>query len=173
MHFSSYDSPIGHTLLVASDRGLRELLFDYDRKRLAKARKNAEMVEADSVLANVRRQLDEYFAGKRHDFTVALDLQGTDFQLRCWNALLKIPYGETRSYAYQARAVGSPRGFRAVGMANHDNPIAIIVPCHRVITSDHQLGGYGGGLSVKEKLLELEGAVWRKPHPELAFDGPA
>jgi methylated-DNA-[protein]-cysteine S-methyltransferase len=169
VRFSSYDSPIGHVLLVGSDRGLRDLLFDYDRKLLANARLNPEMTESDSVLAEVRSQLDEYFAGNRRAFTVPLDLRGTDFQLRCWNALLKIPYGETRSYADQARAIGSPRGFRAVGMANHDNPIAIIVPCHRVITSDHKLGGYGGGLEVKEKLLTLEGAVWRKPNPELAF----
>ena len=98
-----------------------------------------------------------------------LDLRGTDFQLRCWNALVKIPYGKTCSYGDLARTVGSPRGFRAVGMANHDNPIPIIVPCHRVITSDHKLGGYGGGLDVKEKLLHLEGAVWRERHPELAF----
>jgi methylated-DNA-[protein]-cysteine S-methyltransferase len=169
VYFCSCESPIGHLLLVASDRGLRELLFDFDRKRLVKARMNPEMIESDAALAEVRRQMDEYFAGTRREFTVPLDLHGTDFQLRCWNALLQIPYGETRSYGDQARAVASPRGFRAVGMANHDNPVAIIVPCHRVITSDHKLGGYGGGLDVKEKLLELEGAVWRKPHPQLAF----
>ena len=87
---------------------------------------------------------------------------GPIFQKRCWNALLAIPYGETRSYADQARAVGSPNGFRAVGMANGDNPIAIVVPCHRVITSDGKLGGYGGGLDLKEKLLKLEGAEWPK-----------
>lgn len=169
MHFSSYSSPIGYMLLVASEKGLLSAEFDYDRQRLAAARKNSEWIESDKALAETRRQLDEYFAGKRTDFTVPLDLRGTDFQLRCWNALIEIPYGKTCSYADLARKVGSPRGFRAVGMANHDNPIPIIVPCHRVITSDHKLGGYGGGLDVKEKLLELEGAVWRRPHPELAF----
>jgi methylated-DNA-[protein]-cysteine S-methyltransferase len=169
MHFSSYISPIGHMLLVASEHGLRSIDFDYEKKKLAAARQNPEMAESDAALVETRRQLDEYFAGARREFTMPLDLKGTDFQLRCWNALLAIPYGETRSYADQARAVGSPRGFRAVGMANHDNPIPIIVPCHRVITSDRKLGGYGGGLNVKEKLLELEGAVWRQPHPELAF----
>jgi methylated-DNA-[protein]-cysteine S-methyltransferase len=167
MYFSSYTSPIGHMLLVASDRGLRSTEFDYDKMKLAAARQNSEMIESDTALAETRCQLDEYFAGRLREFTMPLDLKGTDFQLRCWNALLRIPYGETRSYAYQAQAVGSPRGFRAVGMANHDNPIPIIVPCHRVITSDHKLGGYGGGLNVKEKLLELEGATWRRPHPEL------
>lgn len=169
MHFSSYSSPIGYMLLVASEKGLLSAEFDYDRQRLATARTKSDWIESDKALVETRRQLDEYFAGKRTDFTVPLDLRGTDFQLRCWNALIEIPYGKTCSYADLARKVGSPRGFRAVGMANHDNPIPIIVPCHRVITSDHKLGGYGGGLDVKEKLLELEGAVWRRPHPELAF----
>lgn len=156
-------------LLVASQRGLVSSEFDYERKRLAAARKNSEWIESDAALAATARQLDEYFAGKRREFTMNLDLRGTDFQLRCWNALLAIPCGETCSYADLARKVGCPRGFRAVGMANHDNPIPIIVPCHRVITSDHRLGGYGGGLDVKERLLDIEGAVWRRPHPELAF----
>jgi methylated-DNA-[protein]-cysteine S-methyltransferase len=172
MHFSSYSSPIGHLLLVASDRGLRELSFDYDRARLAAARRDPDWTQSDSALAVTRCELDEYFACTRREFTMALDLKGTDFQLRCWNALLEIPYGETRSYADQARKIGSPRGFRAVGMANHHNPIAIIVPCHRVITSDRKLGGYGGGLGVKEKLLRLEGARWREPHPKLEFASP-
>ena len=105
------------------------------------------------------QQLREYFAGKRRDFNFALDLRGTDFQRACWRALVAIPYGETRSYADIARAVGRPQGFRAVGMANNRNPVAIIVPCHRVIASDGTLCGYGGGLDVKRKLLELEGAL--------------
>ena len=92
-------------------------------------------------------------------FTFALDLRGTDFQVACWHALLAIPYGETRTYADIARAVGRPQGFRAVGMANNRNPIAIVVPCHRVIASDGTLCGYGGGLDLKRKLLELEGAL--------------
>ena len=154
-------------LLVMSERGLISAEFDYDTKRLARARKNADWAESGSALAETRRQLDSYFAGKRKEFTVPLDLRGTDFQLRCWRALLEIPYGQTCSYGDLARKVGSPRGFRAVGMANHDNPIPIIVPCHRVITSDRKLGGYGGGLDVKEKLLRLEGAAWREPHPTL------
>jgi methylated-DNA-[protein]-cysteine S-methyltransferase len=170
MHFSSYNSPIGHMLLVASERGLAEASFDYDQKRLKDARAKDEWIEADNeFIAQSRRELDEYFSGKRRDFTVALDLHGTPFQLRCWNALIEIPYGQTCSYGDLARKVGSPNGFRAVGMANHDNPIPIIVPCHRVITSDRKLGGYGGGLEVKEKLLHLEGAKWREPHPKLAF----
>ncbi len=141
-----------------------------DQKRLKDARAKGEWIEADNgFITQSRRELDEYFSGKRRNFTVALDLHGTPFQLRCWNALIEIPYGQTCSYGDLARKVGSPNGFRAVGMANHDNPIPIIVPCHRVITSDRKLGGYGGGLEVKEKLLHLEGAKWREPHPKLAF----
>ncbi len=105
------------------------------------------------------RELEEYFAGQRREFGFALDLRGTDFQLACWRALLAIPYGETRTYADIARAVGRPHGFRAVGRANNRNPVAIVVPCHRVIASDGTLCGYGGGLDVKRKLLELEGAL--------------
>ena len=105
------------------------------------------------------RELEEYFAGDRRDFSFPLDLRGTNFQLACWRALIAIPYGETRSYADIARAVGRPQGFRAVGMANNRNPVAIVVPCHRVIASDGTLCGYGGGLDIKRKLLELEGAL--------------
>jgi len=93
------------------------------------------------------------------DGQLPLDLRGTDFQKRCWQELLKIPYGETRSYAAIARAIGNPAAVRAVGLANGQNPIAIIVPCHRVIGSDGSLTGYGGGLETKRKLLELEGAL--------------
>ena len=105
------------------------------------------------------RELLDYFTGDRREFSFPLDLRGTEFQLACWRALLAIPYGETRTYADIARAVGSPQGFRAVGMANNRNPIAIVVPCHRVIASDGTLCGYGGGLDVKRKLLQLEGAL--------------
>lgn len=156
-------------LLVASKRGLAEISFDYDQCRLQAARARNDWTESDEPLAKCRSELDEYFVGQRREFTVPLDLHGTPFQMRCWNALLEIPYGQTCSYGDLARKVGSPNGFRAVGMANHDNPIPIIVPCHRVITSDRKLGGYGGGLDVKEKLLRLEGAKWREPHPKLAF----
>ena len=104
-------------------------------------------------------ELEEYFSDGRREFTFSVDLRGTDFQLACWRALLAIPYGETRTYADIARAVGKPTAFRAVGMANNRNPLAIVVPCHRVIASDGTLCGYGGGLEVKRKLLELEGAL--------------
>jgi methylated-DNA-[protein]-cysteine S-methyltransferase len=105
------------------------------------------------------QELEEYLAGERRQFSFPLDLRGTDFQLACWRALLAIPYGETRTYGDIARAIGRPQGFRAVGMANNRNPVAIVVPCHRVIASDGTLCGYGGGLDVKRKLLRLEGAL--------------
>jgi O-6-methylguanine DNA methyltransferase len=159
LYYSRMDSPAGPLLIAMSDKGLVALEFDRGEDLRKKA---AQWVESAEQTAQVRRELEEYFAGTRKEFTFPLDLRGTEFQKKCWQALLDIPYGETRSYADQARVVGSPNGFRAVGMANHDNPIAIVVPCHRVITSDGKLGGYGGGLDVKEKLLKLEGSEWPK-----------
>jgi len=158
--YSRMESPAGPLLIAMSDKGL--VALEFDRGQDLRKKKALQWVESEERTAQVRRELEEYFAGKRKEFTFALDLRGTDFQKKCWQALLDIPYGETRSYADQARVVGSPSGFRAVGMANHDNPIAIVVPCHRVITSDGKLGGYGGGLDVKEKLLKLEGSEWPK-----------
>ena len=118
-------------------------------------------VEQPERFTEVRRQLDEYFAGTRRSFDLPLDLRGPEFYRRCWQALMRIPYGETWSYARLAAEVGAPRSFRAVGQANHHNPVAIIVPCHRVIASDGSLAGFGGGLAVKEFLLKLEGARFR------------
>ena len=113
-------------------------------------------VEETELIRETKRQLDEYFAGKRKDFDVPTRLNGTEFQKRVWLALRGIPYGKTASYKDIAAAVGCPKGYRAVGMANNRNPISIIYPCHRVVGSDGSLTGYGGGLDVKAKLLELE-----------------
>ena len=113
-------------------------------------------VEETELIRETKRQLDEYFAGKRKDFDVPTRLNGTEFQKRVWLALRDIPYGKTASYRDIAAAVGCPKGYRAVGMANNRNPISIIYPCHRVVGSDGSLTGYGGGLDVKAKLLELE-----------------
>lgn len=148
LSYSIWNSPIGPLTFCSSERGLIALSFG---RRIP-----SDAGEDSAANSAVREQLTEYFAGRRRDFDLRLDLRGTDFQLRCWRALLDIPYGETRSYAQQARVVGCPKGFRAVGLANHDNPIAIVVPCHRVITSDGKLGGYGGGLDLKQRLLALE-----------------
>ena len=146
----TYDSPIGPLTLVASERGLVALEFG--------KKKRAGCIDDAKRLAPYHKQVDQYFAGKRQEFTVALDIRGTDFQKRCWQELLKIPYGQTRSYRQIAEAVGNRNAVRAVGLANGQNPISIIVPCHRVIASDGTLCGYGGGLDIKEELLRLEGA---------------
>jgi O-6-methylguanine DNA methyltransferase len=162
-------SAIGPLFLAASVRGLVALEFDArlpgqqsirpSPRHLREERKGCTFEESPDFMRRYIIELEEYFAGKRREFTFPLDLHGTDFQLACWRALLAIPYGETRTYADIARAVGKPAAFRAVGMANNRNPIAIVVPCHRVIASDGTLCGYGGGLDVKRRLLELEGAL--------------
>jgi O-6-methylguanine DNA methyltransferase len=177
-----FNSAVGPLFLAASQKGLLALEFDArlpgqqtirpnprdlrsedarDGGSGKRTKNKIEFCESDVEMRVYTRQLEEYFAGERKQFTFALDLRGTDFQLACWRALLDIPYGETRSYADIARTVGRLNGFRAVGMANNRNPIAIVVPCHRVIASDGTLCGYGGGLDLKRKLLELEGALSR------------
>ena len=113
-------------------------------------------LEETSLHRETSRQLEEYFSGRRKIFDLPLAPKGTDFQRRCWEALLQVPYGETRSYGDIARSIGSPGGFRAVGMANNRNPIAVIIPCHRIIGSDGKLVGFGGGLDVKAFLLDME-----------------
>ncbi|HXO40188.1 MAG TPA: methylated-DNA--[protein]-cysteine S-methyltransferase [Thermoanaerobaculia bacterium] len=124
-------------------------------------------------LPEVRRQLGEYFAGKRRDFLLPLDPHGTAFERGVWRALVAIPYGETRSYAEVAMAIAHPTACRAVGRANGRNPIAVVIPCHRVIGSDGSLTGYGGGLELKRLLLDLEGAgrgaEASAPQPALPF----
>jgi O-6-methylguanine DNA methyltransferase len=146
-------SPVGPLFLAASEKGLVRLEF---QDRVQKMKSGIELSEDEASLAPYVFELDEYFNSKRREFSFPLDLRGTEFQLACWNALLAIPYGETRSYADIARAIGHPQAYRAVGMSNNRNPIAIVVPCHRVIASSGSLCGYGGGLDLKRKLLELE-----------------
>jgi methylated-DNA-[protein]-cysteine S-methyltransferase len=160
VYFVRIDSlVVGPLLLAATEKGLRCLHF-YKGKLPAPA-KDETWVESSEHLQPYVVQLDSYFRGELRDFTFALDLVGTQFQKDCWQALLRIPYGKTSSYAEIARAIGRPKAFRAVGQANHDNPIAIVVPCHRVLGANGTLTGYGGGLSTKEKLLRLEGASFR------------
>ena len=160
LFYSRMSSPAGPLLIGASETAL--VILEFDRGLADSiAGEPVHWEESRSRTAETRTQLEEYFAGKRKQFTMSLDLRGTEFRKRCWNELLRIPYGETRTYAEIARAVGSPAAFRAVGQANHYNPIAIIVPCHRVLASGKRLGGYGGGLPVKALLLRLEGAEFR------------
>ena len=148
------ESPIGTLVLRGDDRTLIQLFLPSQRPR---PRRSAGDVPAP--LLEAARQLDEYFTGDRRTFSLDFELEGTEFQRRVWLALADIPYGETISYAELARRVGSPKGFRAVGQANGRNPLAIILPCHRVITSEGTIGGYGGGLPMKRELLALEGAA--------------
>ena len=157
LYYAQIASPIGPLNLGVSDKGL--IALEFHRDHFPREKKGISWVQAKTKAASFATQLDEYFAGALRKFTFPLDLRGTPFQLACWRALLAIPYGETRTYADIARTVGKPQAFRAVGMANHHTPIAIVVPCHRVIASDGSLCGFGGGLDVKRRLLELEGAL--------------
>jgi len=147
-------SPFGPLFLAASTTGLVRLEFE---ARMQKVNPHTtQLHESKSALAPYLRELNEYFAGKRREFSFPLDLRGTEFQLACWHALLEIPYGETRSYRDIAQAIGHAHAYRAVGMSNNRNPVAIVVPCHRVIASSGSLCGYGGGLDIKRMLLDLE-----------------
>jgi methylated-DNA-[protein]-cysteine S-methyltransferase len=151
--YTTMKSPIGPLMLAGDEGGLRLVHFATGRRPALPRR---EWIEDRTPFKEVIRQLDSYFLGKLEDFDLPLVLDGTEFQLLVWRNLQKIPYGETVSYGQLARRIGSPDAARAVGLANGSNPIPIIIPCHRVIGSDGQLTGFGGGLPVKKKLLALE-----------------
>jgi methylated-DNA-[protein]-cysteine S-methyltransferase len=154
-------SPIGMLKLVASTKGLVAILWENDKPR--RVRLAGEVEEAlHPVLVRTEIELSEYFAGKRDKFSVPLDMRGTTFQKQVWQALLAIPFGETRTYSNLANRLGNPAATRAVGAANGRNPIAIVVPCHRVIGATGSLTGFAGGLQAKAHLLNLEGANIRK-----------
>jgi len=154
--YTTMTSPIGELLLVGDGEVLRGLYMREGRRPIAP---RAGWTEATEPFAEARTQLGQYFAGERTSFDVALALEGQPFQLRVWQALQEIPYGETASYGEIARRVGQPDSARAVGLANGRNPVAVIVPCHRVIGADGSLTGYGGGLERKRLLLDLERGV--------------
>ncbi len=151
-------SPVGTLRLAATDEGLAAILWENDRP--SRVRLNV-IGEANDhpILVAAERQLTEYFAGRRTQFSVKLDASGTVFQRTVWDALLTIPFGETRSYADIARHIGNPRAVRAVGTASGKNPLSIVVPCHRVVGSSGALTGFAGGLEVKAWLLALETAA--------------
>jgi methylated-DNA-[protein]-cysteine S-methyltransferase len=153
--YETFHSPVGKLKLVASDKGLIAVLWENDKPNRVRL---GELVKKHShpVLMEAERQLGEYFEGKRRSFSVALDMRGTPFQKNVWEALLAIPFGETRSYRDIAKKLGNPEATRAVGAANGRNPISIIVPCHRVIGLNGKLRGFAGGLETKARLLELE-----------------
>lgn len=163
VHTAEFDTKIGSMLCASTARGLA-----YVRLPRAGGRGFADWLRRQAPGAEVRagfapnksaiQQILEYLDGKRSEFTLPLDLRGTEFQRRVWRALLGIPYGQTRSYAEVAQAIGEPAAVRAVGAANGANPCALVVPCHRVVASGGKLGGYGGGLPLKRRLLALEHA---------------
>lgn len=160
MNTLTVNSPIGPLQLVSNGSALIEIRFA-DRHRDAVDTATGK----DPALDDGARQLDEYFAGRRHHFDLPLAAGGTAFQQQVWRALVAIPYGETRSYRDIAMHIGRIRAVRAVGAANGRNPLPIVVPCHRVVGSDGSLTGFAGGLALKRQLLELEGALgsWATP----------
>jgi methylated-DNA-[protein]-cysteine S-methyltransferase len=149
------DSPVGKIELVASDKGLAAILWENDNPDRVRLEKILEDKD-HPILLEAEEQLKEYFEGKRQAFSLALDFAGTDFQKKVWEALLSIPFGETRTYGQIARQIGNPKAVRAVGAANSKNPISIIAPCHRVIGASGKLTGFAGGLENKAFLLNLE-----------------
>jgi methylated-DNA-[protein]-cysteine S-methyltransferase len=151
--YTCVDSPIGELLLVGDGSTLHGLVMQDGRHPVAI---DPAWERDDDAFADARRQLGEYFAGERTAFDVPVHLEGTEFQVRVWEALREIPYGTTISYGELARRVGRPTGARAVGAANGRNPVAVVVPCHRVIGADGSLTGFGGGVERKQLLLGLE-----------------
>lgn len=153
LSYTYLETSIGTLLLGGDSTGLQQILFSSDNRP---ARPDPEWQEDAAALQEAVRQLKAYFAGERENFDLSLSPQGTPFQQKVWSELQKIHYGETISYGELARRIGNPKASRAVGLANGSNPISIVIPCHRVIGSNGKLTGYGGGLSIKEKLLALE-----------------
>src|SRR5262245_36846433 len=167
VHTARVDTAIGELRLASTAAGLAFLELPHSNGKgfagwLRRWAPGARVEQGFAPNQSAVKQLVEYLAGKRREFDVALDLRGTEFQLSVWRALCAIPYGETISYGEQARRVGCPNAPRAVGAANGANPIAIVVPCHRVVAADGGLGGYGGGLPLKKRLLALEHAQPRQ-----------
>jgi len=148
---SGLESPVGLLDVAVTEQGISRLEFSHGRPP-----DTGSQSARHPLLEQLRCELAEYFAGRRREFTVPLVYSGTPFQVKVWDALRHIPYGETRSYERLALSIGSPQAQRAVGHANGQNPVAILIPCHRVINKDGKLGGYGGGLWRKQLLLDLE-----------------
>ncbi|MEO7478683.1 MAG: methylated-DNA--[protein]-cysteine S-methyltransferase [Lysobacteraceae bacterium] len=156
MWFDAFDTKIGKLTIAADESGLRYVLFPQNKHD---APERETWTRDAAKLRNAREQLLEYVDGKRTAFDLPLAPQGTEFQIKVWNALTKIPYGATWSYRDLALSVDSPKAMRAVGAANGRNPLPLVLPCHRVIGANGSLTGFGGGLPLKQWLLELEGAL--------------
>jgi methylated-DNA-[protein]-cysteine S-methyltransferase len=159
--YSLFDSPVGELLLAVSDRGLCRVSFDGERELEDLARTfGARVLRSEGPVENARRELEEYFAGRRRAFDLPIDLTGLPlFQRSVLDELVRVPYGEVSTYGALAARVGKPRAARAVGGALNRNPVAIVVPCHRIVGASGSLTGYAGGLGRKRALLELEGSI--------------
>ena len=158
------ESPIGILTLVADDQGLTNILFaNASLTQIGLTEVSAPETPDDPVLEATAQQLGEYFAGSRTSFELPLHLEGNNFEREAWRALATIPYGETISYARQAELIGRPGAYRAVGGADGRNPIPVVLPCHRVVGADGSLTGFGGGLDVKQWLLDHERGAQRLP----------
>lgn len=157
MYYCIYQSPLGEIALTANEQGLSALAFQTGKSPID----FTGLSEHHSKFTKVVKQLDEYFSGERKHFDLPLAPKGTNFQKQVWQALTEIPCGETKSYGWIAKSINNEKAVRAVGTANGANPIALIVPCHRVIGSNGKLTGYAGGLALKAKLLMHEGAQFK------------
>ena len=153
MYYHIIESPICPILLAGDEEGLKHLIFLKDKEKIEIP---DDWVENKEFFREAASQLEAYFSGKLKSFDVKLAPEGTEFQKSVWKALCEVPYGETRTYKDIAVSIGNPKAYRAVGLANNRNPIAIIVPCHRVIGANGKLTGYASGLDIKEFLLRLE-----------------
>ncbi|MFQ6003392.1 MAG: methylated-DNA--[protein]-cysteine S-methyltransferase [Candidatus Zixiibacteriota bacterium] len=163
LYYTTFKSPIGEILTTRTGRGLNFIAFPKNKwQRFLSALKKDEniiLIKDNKKFSNLRNDMKAYFSGKEVQFKEKFDLKGgTDFQKKVWKAMQKIPFGQTRSYGWLAKKVGGKNKARAVGTACGSNPIPILIPCHRVIREDGGLGGYGGGLNIKKKLLKIEGA---------------
>jgi methylated-DNA-[protein]-cysteine S-methyltransferase len=155
----SFTAPFGVLNVVASDLGVRYVMFENDAHPKPLDALNLQHDDSHAVMHAVLSQLNEYFSGKRREFDLPLDLHGTDFQVAAWKSLAGIPFGRTWSYGEQAASIGRPTAVRAIGGANGRNPIAVVLPCHRVIGANGTLTGFGGGIEVKKWLLNHEKSV--------------
>ena len=155
----AFMAPFGEVTIVASHIGVRYVTFADDAHPKSLDMLNVESNDCHVVVHEVVRQLDEYFSGTRREFDLPLDLQGTEFQVAAWRSLARVPFGSTASYGEQAASIGRPRAVRAIGGANGRNPVAIVLPCHRIIGANGSLTGFGGGIAVKKWLLDHEKSV--------------
>lgn len=158
---STCESPFGVVTVVGSDLGIRYVMFNNEAHPKSLERLHISDTDLHDSVNDAITQLQEYFVGSRRTFDLPLELHGTEFQVAAWNALAEIPYGHTASYRQQAAAIGRPKAVRAIGGANGRNPVAIVLPCHRIVGADGSLTGFGGGIAVKKWLLDHEQSMLR------------